>query len=94
MLILISIFFIDKYKYLGYDIAFDRCGTFSVPGGFGRNITRFGNDISSSAHVYNKKKDILIFCEGPMQGLDNTTLTAAKYSINFTESGKKLFKPT
>ena len=26
-----------------------------------------------------------------MQGLDNTTLTAAKYSINFTESGKKLF---
>lgn len=41
---------------MGYDIAFDRCGTFSVPGGFGRNITRFGIDISSSAHVYNKKK--------------------------------------
>ena len=49
-------FFIDKYKYLGYDIAFDRCSTFSVPGRFGRNITRFGIDISSSAHVYNKKK--------------------------------------
>ena len=39
------------------------------------------------------KKRYFNFCKGPMQGLDNTTLTAAKYSINFTESGKKLFKP-
>ena len=68
---------LDKYKYLGFGIAFDRCGTFSVPGGSGRIITRFGIDISSSTHVYNKKKDILIFCKGPRQGLDNTTLTAA-----------------
>ena len=37
----------------------------------------------------NKEKDILIFGEGPTQGLDDTTLTAeAKYPINFTQSEK------
>ena len=32
--------------------------------------------MGSSVHVVNKKKDILILCEGAMQGLDGTTLTA------------------
>ena len=32
--------------------------------------------MSSSVHVYDKKKDILILGEGPTQKLDNTTLTA------------------
>ena len=33
---------------------------------------------------------MLIFCEGPTQELDNTTLTAeAKYPINLTQSGKR-----
>ena len=46
--------------------------------------------MSSSVHVDNKGKDILILGEGPTQGLDDTTLTAeAKYSINFTQSGKR-----
>ena len=37
-----------------------------------------------------KKKDILILCEGPTQGLDGTTLTAEKYyGIYFTENNKK-----
>ena len=46
--------------------------------------------MSSSVHVDNKKKDILIFGEGPIQGLDGTTLTAEKkYSINLTENNKK-----
>ena len=41
--------------------------------------------MSSSVHVDNKKKDILILGEGPTEGLDGTTLTAEKmYSINFT----------
>ena len=45
--------------------------------------------MSSSAHVDNKGKDILILGEGPIQGLDDTTLTAeTKYPINFTQSGK------
>ena len=46
---------------------------FSFPtGGFGKNVIIFGVDMSSSVHVNNKKKDILILREGPMQGLDNT----------------------
>ena len=44
--------------------------------------------MSSSVHVNNKGKDILILGEGPAQVLDDTTLTAeAKYPINFTQSG-------
>ena len=34
--------------------------------------------LSFSVHVDNEKKDILIFGEGPTQGLDDTTLTAKK----------------
>ena len=34
--------------------------------------------MSSSVHIDNKKKDILILGKGPMQGLDDTTLAAEK----------------
>ena len=36
--------------------------------------------------MINIKKDILVLCEGPTQGLDDTTIMAeeAKYSLNFT----------
>ena len=41
--------------------------------------------MSSSAHIDNKKKDILILRKRPTQRLDDTTLIAkAKYPINFT----------
>ena len=54
-------------------------------------IKYFGVDMSASVHLDNKKKFIFILCEGPTQGLDDTTLTAEKrYSINFTENNKKL----
>ena len=44
--------YIDKYKYSGYGIGFDRCGSFSVPiGGFGQNVIIFGVDMSPSIHV-------------------------------------------
>ena len=44
----------------------------------------------SSAHIDNKKKDILILGKGPTQGLEDT-LTAEKiYSTNFTVTKKKL----
>ena len=46
--------------------------------------------MSSSVHIDNKNKDILILDEGPKQRLDDTTLTAeAKCPINFTQSGKR-----
>ena len=81
---------IDKYKFFGYGIRFDGEGTFSFCcGGFGCNVTIFGVDVSSS-HADNKKKYLSILGEGPMQGLDGTTLTAQKmYLINFTKSRDK-----
>ena len=59
---------IDKYKYTGYGIGFERKGTFSVGSGFGRNCIIFGVDMSSSLHVDNNKKDILILGEKRTQG--------------------------
>ena len=48
---------IDNYKYSGYEIGFDRRGSFSLPGGeFGSNVIVFGVDMSSSTHVDNKKR--------------------------------------
>ena len=56
----------------------------------GRNVIIFGADMSSSIHVDSKNKNILILCEGPTEGLDDTTLTAeAKYPINFTQPNKR-----
>ena len=54
----------------------------------------FGDDMSSSMHVVNRKRDILILGKGLMKGLDDTILTAEKeYAINLTEQQKKtLFK--
>ena len=46
--------------------------------------------MSSSVHVDNKKKNILILGKELIDGLDDTTLTAAKeYSTNFTEPRKE-----
>ena len=39
--------------------------------------------MSSSAHVENKKKDILILGKGPTQGLEHTLTAERMYSINF-----------
>ena len=69
---------VDKYKNSGYGIGFDRRLSFSFPsGGFGQNILIFGADMSSSAHIDNKKKDMLILGVGLTQGLEHT-LTAEK----------------
>ena len=41
--------------------------------------------MSSSVHVNNKKKYILVLGKGPTQGLEDTTLTAeSQYSIYFS----------
>ena len=48
---------IDKYKYSGCRIEFDRHGSFSSPGiWLGRNVIIFGVDMSSSAKIDNRKK--------------------------------------
>ena len=57
----------------------------------GKKFIIFGADTSPSVHIDNKNQDILILCEGPTQGLDDTTLKAeAKYAIRSTQSGKRL----
>ena len=56
--------------------------SFSFPGGwFGQNLLIFGADMTYSAHIDNKKKDILVHGKGPIQG--------KMYSINFTLTKKK-----
>ena len=46
--------------------------------------------MSSSVHIDNKGKDILILGSGPKQGLGKHSLTAEKmYSINFSATGRK-----
>ena len=51
----------DKYGYSGYGIGFDRRSSFLFPGtGVGQNVLIFAVDMSFSAHIDNKKKDILV----------------------------------
>ena len=78
----------DKYSYSGYEIGFDFRSLFSIPNfDWGKNVVTFAVDMSSSVHIDNKNKDILILSKRPTQGLDDTILTAeAGYSINFSKS--------
>ena len=81
---------IDKYKYSGYGIGFDRHVFFSHPSGeTGRNVIILGVDMSSSTKIDNRKKDILILGKGPIQGLEHTLTAEKMYSINFTVTRKK-----
>ena len=82
----------NKHKYSGYGIGFDASGSslLSNGSGFGKNVIIFVTDMSSSVHICNKKKNILILGKGQTQRLDNATVTAEKeYSIKFTEQNKK-----
>ena len=73
---------IDKYGYSGYGIGLDGKTSFSFSGsGFGQNVIIFGVDMSSSLHVDNKRKGILILGSGPTQGLEHTLTSEKMYSI-------------
>ena len=61
---------VDLYKYSGYGIIFDRKGFFSIGDEVGRNIINFVPDMSSSLHIDNKKKDLLILGKGPTRHKD------------------------
>ena len=75
-----------KYKYCGFGIGFDSLSEFSfTDGSMGKKVILFGGNRISSLHIDNRNRDILILGEGPIQGLDDVTLTGeAKYPINFT----------
>ena len=68
---------IDKYRYSGYGIGFDRRSSFSFSGGRFGQMHFFGADMSSSAHIDNEKKDKLVLGIGPTKELEHT-LTAEK----------------
>ena len=79
---------IEKCEYSGYVIGFDRRPSFSFPsGGLSENVLIFGADISSSIHIHNQKKDILVLGRG--QGLESTLTAEKMYSTNFTVTKKK-----
>ena len=70
---------IDKYGFSGYGIGFDRRSSFSFPGGgFGQNVLIFGADMSSSTHINNKKKDMLVLGKEPI----NFTVTKKKFCLS------------
>ena len=83
---------INKYKYSGYGIGFDRHRFFSYSSdGTGRNVINIGVHMSLSTKIDNRKKDILILGKGPTQGLEHTLSAEKMYSINFTEDKKKFY---
>ena len=56
---------VDKYGYSGFEIGFDGRSSFSLlSGGFSQNVLIFRVDMSSSAHIDIKKKDILVLRKG------------------------------
>ena len=81
----------NKYKYSGYGLEFNSRSKVSfTDGSMGKNVIIFGADMSSSVHIDNKNKDVLILGEEPTQGLEDNILTAeAKYPINLTQLGKR-----
>ena len=82
---------LDKYKYSGYSIGFDSRSEFSLPdSALGQNVIIFGADMSSSVHVVNKGKDILILDERPTQGLDDTINSRSKISYQFYTIRKEI----
>ena len=86
---------IEKYKYSGYGVGFDRRSSFSfLSGGFGQNVLIVGADMNSSIHVDNKKKDMLLLERGPTQGSESTLTAEKMYSINFTVTKKSFVSVT
>ena len=73
---------VDRYGYSGYGIEFDRKGSFSFSdGGYDQNVLIFGVDMRFSAHIDNKKKDILVLGLSPTQELEQTLTAEKRYSI-------------
>ena len=76
---------IDKSKYSGFGIGFDRTGVYLLPdGGFGRNVVIFGVDMNWYVHVEIKKNNFS-FLES------EHSFTAEKmYSVNLADHRKKM----
>ena len=82
-------FDIDQCKCSGYGIGFVRKIFFSIGDKVGRNVIIFTVDRSSSSHIDNKKKDILILGKGSTQRLEHTLTAEKLYRTNVIEDNKK-----
>ena len=72
----------EKYPYSGFGIGFNTLGKYSLPNGsVGKNIITFEVDMSSSVHIDNKGKDILILGKGPTQVLNHTLVAEAHIQL-------------
>ena len=47
--------------------------------------------MSTSIHIDDKGKDVLVLGRGPTQGLESTSTAEKMYSINFTVTKKNFF---
>ena len=74
---------IEKYKYKGFGIGMDGRSRFSFGSSTGQNIIIFGVDMSSTNHIDNRGKNILILGRGPTQGLIESSLTTEKIFNKF-----------
>ena len=83
---------IDKYRYSGYGVGFDRETSFSIGNEIGKNVIIFGVDMSSSTKIDNRKKDILILGKGPTQGLEHTLCEEKCIQLTLLKKYKILFK--
>ena len=56
----------NKHEYTGYGIGFNFPSEFTLSDSSeGKNVINFAVDMSSSVHIDNKEKDILILGKGP-----------------------------
>ena len=53
-------------------MTFDNAGSFSFDNDLARNIITFGVDNSLSSHSNNRKNNLLILCEGPTYGINES----------------------
>ena len=88
----------SKYNYKGYGICFDESEEFThvrKRGNFsdttdGRNVIRFGVDMSFSKHANNKANNIYVMGKDYTQKINDTKIYAEKmHYTNFTDPGKK-----
>ena len=72
----------DKYGYSDNGIGFDAPSNYSINGEYGKNAIILSVDNSISVHADNRKQNILVIGEGPIDGLDDTTITAKALSLS------------
>ena len=79
-------------NYSGYGIGFDAKGSFSHPKvGNAKNVTIFGEGLSSSRHANNRTNNILVLGKDFIQGINGTTIYAegSVFPTNFTKQEEK-----